>query len=83
MARVTYFVVLPFSPDEDGAIVAGEGMPAQSAGGAVRQAERVAADKGGAVAFSRTGDPDIGEFEPAVVLARFGNVPEDLPSYVD
>ena len=34
----------------------------------------------GAVAFSRTGDPDIGEFKKpdAVVIVKFGDVPEDL-----
>jgi hypothetical protein len=34
--------------------------------------------EGGAVAFSRTGDPALGEFEPAILLARFGEVPDDL-----
>ena len=28
-----------------------------------------------AVAFSRTGDPSVGEFEDAVVIERFGEVP--------
>jgi hypothetical protein len=32
----------------------------------------------GAVAFSRTGDPSIGEFGDAQVLRKFGNVPDDL-----
>jgi hypothetical protein len=32
----------------------------------------------GAVAFKRAGDPNIGEFSDAVVLKRFGDVPEDL-----
>ena len=30
------------------------------------------------VAFSRTGDPDVGKFEDAVVLKKFGEVPTDL-----
>jgi hypothetical protein len=30
--------------------------------------------KARAVAFSRTGDPAIGEFQDAVVLAKFGDV---------
>jgi hypothetical protein len=30
------------------------------------------------VAFSRTGDPMIGEFGDARLLRKFGNVPEDL-----
>jgi hypothetical protein len=32
----------------------------------------------GAVAFSRTGDPLIGEFSDAQLLRKFGNVPDDL-----
>ena len=32
----------------------------------------------GAVAFERAGDPNIGEFSDAVVLKKFGDVPEDL-----
>ena len=31
----------------------------------------------GAVAFKRAGDPNVGEFSDAVVLKKFGNVPED------
>ena len=32
----------------------------------------------GAVAFSRTGDPMIGEFSDAQLLRKFGDVPDDL-----
>ena len=32
----------------------------------------------GAIAFSRTGDPLIGEFGDARLLKKFGNVPDDL-----
>jgi hypothetical protein len=32
----------------------------------------------GEVAFSRSGDPSTGEFEPAVVIASFGNLPSDI-----
>jgi hypothetical protein len=32
----------------------------------------------GAVAFSRTGDPDTGDLSEAVILARYGDVPDDL-----
>ena len=46
-----------------------------------RQAERVARSIGGAVAFSRTGDPTLGEYQDAVILVRFGDVPEDLAEF--
>ena len=32
----------------------------------------------GAVAFSRSGSPDLGEFDDAVVLKSFGHVPDDF-----
>jgi hypothetical protein len=35
-------------------------------------------EKAGAVAFSRTGDPEIGEWADAVVIARVGETPTDL-----
>jgi hypothetical protein len=37
-----------------------------------------AGSKAGAVAFSRTGDPDLGEYGNAVILARFGETPSDI-----
>jgi hypothetical protein len=33
-----------------------------------------ALEHAGALAFSRTGDPATGEFQDAVILARFGEV---------
>jgi hypothetical protein len=81
MATVTYFVVLPFFRTTDGDLVADEAIEVPNAGAAKRQAERVARSKSGAVAFSRTGDPTIGEYEPAVILARFGEVPDDLAEF--
>ena len=32
----------------------------------------------GAVAFKRAGDPNVGELSDAVVLNKFGDVPNDL-----
>jgi hypothetical protein len=32
----------------------------------------------GAIAFSRQGSPELGEFEDAVVLKTFGHVPDDF-----
>ena len=78
MAAVTYHVVLAFTRSEDGDIVATEPKEAQSADQAVRIAVRMAADAQhcGALAFSRTGDPAIGEFEDAVILKAIGQVDE-------
>jgi hypothetical protein len=35
----------------------------------------------GAVAFSKTGDPQLGEWADAIILRRYGDVPDDLPPY--
>ncbi len=75
MAAVTYYVALPFVRDETGELIPGEAQERQTANAAVREARRLATTAAGAVAFSRTGDPSIGEFENAVVIERFGEVP--------
>ena len=79
MADVTYCVALPFTAAEDG-VAPVEASECQSASGAIRRAEVLSRIAGnvGAVAFSRTGDPAIGEFSDAVVLRAFGVVPDDL-----
>lgn len=80
MADVTYYVALPFTIDDDGEAVAGTGEELQSSTAAMRRAETLSRQPGhiGAVAFSRTGDPAIGEFSDAIVLGQFGEVPGDL-----
>jgi hypothetical protein len=80
MADVTYYVALPFRQDDTGSPVAGAGEECQSSSGAQRRAEVLSKTEGcvGAVAFSRTGDPLIGEFSDAQLLRKFGDVPDDL-----
>jgi hypothetical protein len=80
MADVTYYVALPFVLDDAGSPFAGAAEECQSASGALRRAEVLsrAAGSVGAVAFSRTGDPMIGEFGDAQLIRKFGNVPDDL-----
>ena len=80
MADVTYYVALPFLQDEGGSPVAGSAEECQSSSAALRRAELLLRGAGciGAVAFSRTGDPMIGEFGDAQLLRKFGNVPDDL-----
>ena len=80
MADVTYYVAMPFLLDDTGSPVAGAAEECQSSSGALRRAEVLSRAAGsiGAVAFSRTGDPMIGEFGDAQLLRKFGNVPDDL-----
>jgi hypothetical protein len=79
MASVTYFVVLSFIRDEDGDLVPERPVERQSPSSAKSYAKAlVGAGKAGAIAFQRTGDPSVGEFDDAEVLAREGYVPDDL-----
>ena len=76
---VTYYVALPFVRTEDG-IAAGQAQEMPSEPAAVRKAEAMSHDpaNAGALAFKRTGDPNIGNFGDATVLRTFGDVPDNL-----
>ncbi len=78
MTSVTYYAVLPFVRDEDGNLCPDEAVECQSPAGAASRARALAVTKAGAVAFSRTGDPDIGDFSGAVIIVKVGDVPTDL-----
>ena len=81
MATLTYYVVLPFFRTSDGELLADEPIEVSDPDRARRQAERVARAKGGAVAFSRMGNPASGDYSDAVILARFGEIPDDLAEF--
>jgi hypothetical protein len=76
MADVTYYVALSFGAASDGP-ESREAVECTSAKAAIGGAERMARTEGhiGAIAFSRTGDP---EFADAVLLKAFGEAPSDL-----
>ena len=80
MKELTYYVALPFRLSDDGQVVAGEPQECRDAGKAVRVATILAADPGncGAIAFSRSGDPSLGDFEDAVIIRSFGEVDSGL-----
>src|SRR3982074_1368505 len=83
MADVTYYVAMPFLQDDAGSPVAGAAEECQSSSAAPRRAEILSRTAGsiGAVAFSRSGDPMIGEFGDAQMLKKFGNVPDRLRGF--
>jgi hypothetical protein len=74
-----YYIALPFVPT-DGGLAPGQAIECPSGAAAIRRAEALASNKdhAGAVAFSRSGDPNLGEFEDAVILKSFGQVPDDF-----
>jgi hypothetical protein len=82
MASMTYYVALAFVRSEDGTIVACEPKEARSSDQAIRMASSLAMTEGhcGAIAFSRTGDPALGDFEDAVILKTVGEVDSGLLS---
>lgn len=77
---MTYHVVLAFMRSEDGDIVATEPKEARGADHAIRMAKSLGSTEPhcGAIAFSRTGDPTVGDFEDAVILKTVGEVDEGL-----
>jgi hypothetical protein len=79
MARITYFVALPFD-FVDGGIAAGEPIKCSNPAAAIQSAEGLWKIFGhaGAVALSRTSDFEIGKSGHAHVLRKFGRVPDDL-----
>jgi hypothetical protein len=76
---MVYFVALPFIHVEGG-LAPGEAVECPSGGSAIRRAQAMALNEAnsGVVAFSRNGDPNLGEFDDAVILKTFGQVPEDF-----
>ena len=80
MKELTYYVALPFRLSDDGQVVSGEPQECRDAGKAVRVATILAADPAncGAIAFSRSGDPSLGDFEDAVIIRSFGEVDSGL-----
>ena len=71
---VTYHVVIAFDRDAEGDLKPGKAREVMSPIVAERRARVLALEHAGALAFSRTGDPATGEFQDAVLLARFGEV---------
>lgn len=79
MSEFTYNIALPFVLTDDG-IAPREAVACSNPNAAVMRAETLSHKPGyvGALAFSRTGDPAIGDFRDAKIIRKFGDVPEDL-----
>ena len=76
MARETSYFVQSFNPGKGGNLKADAPIACKSATGALRTAERPAVSKFGVVAFSATGDPEMGDYDDApLVIFRNGQLP--------
>ncbi|MDP2359066.1 MAG: hypothetical protein Q8M31_23815 [Beijerinckiaceae bacterium] len=78
MASVTYYVALPYVLSDEGELVPREAVECQSANSARMAAVRLSKTHAGAIAFSRSGDPSVGDFEPAKIIDRFGDTPNEV-----
>jgi hypothetical protein len=78
---VTYYVALPFVQTDTG-IAVGQAMECPNEPAALRRAEIMARSPAyvGALAFTRTGNPSLGNFRDATVLRTFGIVPDKRKS---
>jgi len=76
---VTYYVALPFIRTEEG-VAPGEAQEMPNEGAAIRRAEAMSRDaaNAGALAFKRSGDLNIGNFNDATILKSFGEIPTNL-----
>lgn len=77
MMVATWFVVQPYERSKKGRMIQRDAREWQTAEAACREAERVAAQGGAAVAFARTGDPETGDFA-AVILGVYGAPPDEV-----
>ena len=78
-AAVTYYVAIQFVRRADGSLVGQRPVECADADAAIAAAKTMTREgAAGAVAFSRSGNSDRGEFDPAVVLGSFGDVPDDI-----
>ena len=77
MASVTIHVVQAFEQRDDG-VMATEPKSCPSAGSARALAGRLARTHAGVIAWSRTGEPELGDWGPAVELVRSGTIPEEF-----
>ncbi len=76
MARETVYLVQAFNAGKGGNLKADAPIPCRTVEGARRTAERLALSKLGVVAFSSSGDAEMGDYddEPTVFF-RAGQVP--------
>ena len=76
MPTQTYYFVQAFK-EEDGATIAVKPNAAPGEASARALAEVLAITYIGVIAWSRTGNPDLGEWGPPDILVRTGIIPDE------
>ena len=77
MPTQTYYVVQAFK-QEDGAIVPVKPNAAPGEASARALAQMLAVSYVGVIAWSRTGDPDLGEWGPPETIFSTGLIPDEF-----
>jgi hypothetical protein len=79
MARETAYIVQAFTIARGNRLKADTPIPCKSADTAQRTAERLSLTKPGVVAFSSSGDSELGEYDDApIVLFKAGRLPQQF-----
>ena len=77
MARQTAYFVQAFDAGKGGHLKPDSPIACKSASGALRTAERLALSKFAVVAYSSTGDPEMGDYDDQpTIFFRKGELPE-------
>jgi hypothetical protein len=79
VAQETVYIVQSFRPGRGARLVADPSVACKSEQTARRTAERLAVSRVGVIAWSRTGDAELGDFdEDPIILFRAGRIPPEL-----
>lgn len=84
-AKLTYFVVQSYTAVKGvkGKISADTPLQARDQDHALRLVGRLKDSKAGVVAFCRSGNPDTGDWDDALIIARHGATPPELDELAD
>lgn len=75
---VTYFVVQSFQRGNKGMLIPDAPREARDRKHCERMAVSLAQKSASVIAFSRSGDPDVGAWDDAVIIAQYGEDPAEL-----
>jgi hypothetical protein len=77
---VIYYTALPFVRLENGGLAPGDAVECPHSSAVIRRADAMFHNEAnaGAVALAHIDSPDLGDFEEAMILKTFGDVPEDF-----
>ena len=75
-----YFTALPFVRLENGSLAPGDAIECPHVSAVMRRADALVRNEAsaGAVALAHTDSPELGDFEGAMILKTFGDVPAEF-----